>query len=499
MVPDFGKNSRVWVHRENGGVLMPSKRFNCFSSPEFFSPEDLHMLHAGALEILENVGSELQHEGARKLLEEAGAFVEGTRVYLSPGMVENALKTAPSRVLIYNRQGEPAMDLSGRNAYFGTGSDCMHLRDSFTGERRFFTESDMIDSVRLTEALPNVDFLMSVGMIESIDPRYQNQHQYANLIKYSSKPQVVVAFSKESLDDIVELAAAIAPGGREELKRKPRFVLYTEPTSPLVNTFEAIDKLMYAAENLIPSNYAPGMMAGATGPVTPAGAITLAAAEVLFGLTIHQLVKPGAPFVFGAGMSNIDMKSMQPSYSSPEAIMTQAGLCELGRNLYHLPTWGFAGCCSSKLADTQAINDASTYIWTAGLTGTNLNHDLGYLEFGLTFSFDLLVMCDESVGQLRRLMDGIPLTRESMALDAVREVGPGGDFISSEHTFEHFRENWMPGVSDRNTFERWSELGATSMEERCKLKIQSILEQELNPYKAEVIDAVLEQLVNKAQ
>ncbi|MCL1847931.1 MAG: trimethylamine methyltransferase family protein [Coriobacteriia bacterium] len=433
------------------------------------------MIHAGALEILEEVGCELHHEEAAALLANAGARVEGQRVYLTAGMVERALRTTPNEILVYDRDGNQAMDLSGRNAYFGTGSDCIFLRDSFTGERRVFTEKDMIDAVRLSDALPNVDFLMSMGMIDGVEPEHQCQQQYANLIKYSSKPQVVVAVSRQSLEDIVQLAAAIAPGGHEELRQRPRFVLYTEPSSPLLHSFDAIDKLIYAAENLIPTNYAPGMMAGATGPVTPEGAVTLAAAETLFGLVIHQLTSPGAPFLFGAGMSNIDMVSMQPSYASPEAMMTQAGLCELGRNLYSLPTWGFAGCCASKLADTQAINEAATYIFMAGLTGTNLNHDLGYLEFGLTFSFDLLVMADESVGQLRRIMDGIPLTRETMAVDAVKAVGPGGNFLAADHTLDHYKENWSPGVTDRNTYERWAALGATSMEERCKEKITDIL------------------------
>ncbi|MCL1896694.1 MAG: trimethylamine methyltransferase family protein, partial [Clostridiales bacterium] len=407
-----------------------SNKVNCYSSLEFFSPGELKGVHEGALEILKDVGCELHHGGAVSLLRDAGAAVEGKRVFLPPGMVEKALEKTPSQIIIYDRDGEPAMDLSGRNAYFGTGSDCIYLKDSYTGERRVFTEKDMIDAVRLSEALPGIDFLMSMGMIKDVRPEYQCQKQYANMLKYSKKPQVIIAVSRKCLDDIVGLAAASAPGGRAELMEKPRFVLYTEPTSPLVHSFEAIDKLIYAAENLVPTNYAPGMMSGATGPVTPAGAVTLAAAENLFGLTIHQLVRPGAPFVFGAGMSNIDMGSLQPSYASPEAMMTQAGLCELGRNLYNLPTWGFAGCCASKLADTQAINEAATYIFMAGLTGTNLNHDLGYLEFGLTFSFDLLVMADESVGQLRRIMDGIPLTRETMAIDAVKTVGPGGNFLA---------------------------------------------------------------------
>ena len=476
---------------------MPSIRLNAFSPLRFFSPDQLQDIHSGVLEILEDVGCELHHEQALGLLKDAGAYVDGKRVYLPSGMAEKALKSAPSRVLIYDHNGNPAMDLHGRNAYFGTGSDCIYLMDSFTGNRRKFTESDMIDAVRLADALPNIDFLMSMGMISEAKPEFQYQQQYANILKYSSKPQVIVAGDRKSLDDMVELAAAITAGGREELKRKPRFVLYDEPTSPLVHSFEAIDKLVYSAKNRIPVNYSPGMMAGATGPVTLAGAITLAAAEVIFGMTIHQLVNPGSPFVFGGGMSNIDMSSLQPSYASPEAMMTQAGLCELGRNLYNLPTWGFAGCCASKVADTQAINEAATYIFMAGLTGTNINHDLGYLEFGLTYSFDLLVMADESVSQLRRIMDGIPVNRDTQALDAIREVGPGGNFLACDHTLDHYRENWTPGVSDRNTFERWTELGAATMEQRCKDKIQKILSAPVTPQNTDRISAVLDKIMKE--
>jgi len=186
---------------------------------------------------------------------------------------------------------------------------------------------------------------------------------------------------------------------------------------------------------------------------------------------------------------------MQPTYASPEAMMTQAGLCELGRNLYNLPTWGFAGCCCSKVADAQAINEAATYIFMAGLTGTNVNHDLGYLEFGLTYSFDLLVMADESVSQLRRIFDGIPVNRETQALDAIKEVGPGGNFLACDHTLDHYKENWTPGVTDRNTFERWAQLGSLTMEQRCKAKIEKILAAPPRVRNVAKIDAVLDKIM----
>jgi len=316
---------------------------------------------------------------------------------------------------------------------------------------------------------------MSMGLAPDYPSQMQYQHKYAIMIRNSTKPQVITAADKSCLEDIVDIAAAVT-GGRTELSRKPLFVLYDEPTSPLVHINEAMEKLMFMAENKLPTNYSPGIMAGGTSPITIAGAIAQANAEILAGLVIHQLTNPGAPFIFGAGMSPMDMQSMQPTYSSPEAMVSQAGVCQIGRCLYNLPTWGFGGCSASKLVDAQAVNEASSYIMMSGWMGTNLVHDVGYLEFGLTYSYDLLVMCDEFIGQVRRMMEGIRIDRENLAVDAIKRVGPGGHFLQDDHTLDHFRENWMPGLTDRKTYDTWKAEGATSMGGRTREKIKYILE-----------------------
>jgi trimethylamine--corrinoid protein Co-methyltransferase len=344
------------------------------------------------------------------------------------------------------------------------------------------------------DALPNIDFTMSNGLAPDFPPELQYQYKYAIMIRNSAKPQVITAANKTSLNDIVDMAAA-AVGGREELSRKPIFVLYDEPTSPLVHISEAMEKLMFMAEHNLPTNYSPGIMAGGTSPVSMAGAIAQANAEILAGLVIHQLTNSGAPFIFGAGMSPMDMQSMQPTYSAPEAMMTQAGLCQIGRSLYKLPTWGFGGCSASKLADAQAVNEAATYIMMAGWAGTNLVHDVGYLEFGLTYSFELLVMCDEFIGQVRRMMEGIRVDRENLAVEVIKRIGPGGHFLGDDHTFDHFRENWQPDLTDRRTYEDWQSQGAKSMEQLAKEKIKRILDshqpEPISPHVNAEIESVL--------
>lgn len=451
------------------------KRFNA-TALAYLSEQQMRDIHSAAMDILEDCGTTIHHEKAVALLHKAGARVkDDKRVYIPSGLVEWATHRAPSRVTIYDRNGNPCMYLEDRNVYYGTGSDCPNLLDSFSGERREFLSKDVADAVRLVDALPNIDFTMSMGLAPDISSDQQYQHKYAIMIRNSTKPQVITAADKKTLNDIVNIAAAVV-GGREELSRRPIFVLYDEPTSPLVHINEAMDKLMFMAENGLPTNYSPGIMAGATSPVTMAGAIAQANAEIIAGLVIHQLKNPGAPFIFGAGMSPMDMQSMQPTYSSPEAMITQAGLCQIGRCLYGLPTWGFGGCSASKLADEQAVNEAATYIMMSGWMGTNLVHDVGYLEFGLTYSFDLLVLCDEIIGQVRRMMEGIRVDRENLAVDCIKRVGPGGHFLSDDHTLKHFRENWQPELTDRSTYDTWKSKGAMTFGQRAKDKIKHILE-----------------------
>ncbi len=463
---------------------------------DYLSREDMEAIHCGALEILESVGMDVHHEEALKLLKEAGARIDGSRVYFPPHLVEWALKQAPSYIMLYDRDGEPAMLLQGRNAYFGTGSDCPHLVDTFTGERRFWTKKDVEDAIKIVDALPYIDFTMSMGLINDLNPKSHYQEQYAVMIRNTTKPQVIIAENAACLDDVCRMAAAVR-GGMDQLSQKPLFVLYDEPTSPLVNTFEALDKLLYMAEKRLPTNYACGMMSGSTGPVTQAGGVTLATAENLGGLVIHQLKNPGAPFVFGGGMSNTDMVSMQPSYVSPEAFLTGSALTQMGREMYSLPTWGFAGCSNSKVADTQAVNDAASFIWHQALTGCNINHDVGYLEFGLAFSFDLLVMCNETISQVRRCFKGVPVNRETIAVDAVKEVGPGGHFLGIDHTFRHFKENWQPDLSDRNLYETWQMNGAKTMEERTKEKIREIIDNHVPKALPADVDAEVERILRE--
>jgi len=449
-----------------------------FNAPalSYLSDEDVMKIHRSSLKILENTGSRILHHEALDLLKNNGVSIgrEGM-AYIPETLVQWALEKAPSKIVIHDRYQKPVMFLEKNNVYYGTGSDCQYLLDPDTGKPGEFTFEKMQKAVCIADSLPHIDFIMGMGLASELDNAVAFQTKYWAMLQNSTKPQVLISGPDiRVLEDIVEMGAVVA-GSRKLLRQYPNFLILVDPTSPLVHSREAVEKLVFMAKNKLPVIYAPGIMAGATSPVTMAGAIAQANAEILAGLVIHQLTHPGAPFVYGGGMSPMDMKSSQPTYSAPEAMMAQAGLCQMSRDFYHLPTWGFGGCSASKQCDAQAVNEAACYNLTASWAGTNLVHDVGYIEFGITFSLELLVLCNEFIGQVRRMMGGIVVDDEHLALDAIDRVGPGNSFLIDPHTFSHFKKNWQPDLTDRRTRKNWARLGALSMEERARERIKSIL------------------------
>lgn len=461
-------------------------------------PEQMREIHSASCRILEEVGMVVRHEEALKLLKDAGAHVEGeNKVFVPASLVEWAIKTAPSRVTVYDRDGSPAMYLENRNVYYGTGSDTINIIDYEKKERRKWKKKDVQNGISLCDYLQHIDFVMSLGVISDVDIKMNTREQYAIMIRNTKKPHVVVCDNADDLKDIIDMAAAVR-GGKDHLKRKPFFVLYCEPSSPLVNSFTAIDKLLVAAENKIPTNYAAGGMAGGTTPITAGGTIALGNAECLLGLVIHQLKNPGAPFVYGFGNAPLDMKTMQSAYATPLAVQIQGGMCDMAR-FYQLPSWGEAGNGCSKACDEQAVMEASHFILMAALQGCNLTHDVGYLDFGLSCSLELLVISNEIIGRTKDIIKKVETDEENLALSAIGRVGHGGNYIGDEHTFRHLRDYWRGELSDYNSYEDWAKQGSLTMTDRAHLKVKEILStHNPEPLPAEV-DREISNILNKAR
>jgi len=423
------------------------------------SDDQLEQIHHASLEILRRTGVRVHDTETLDLLGDAGCLIsDGNLVKFPAPVVEEAVDHAPSRIDFHHRSGDSRLILEGQNSYFGTGSDLMNTLDLETGERRPSCLSDVRDTARLADSLPNIDFVMSMALPSDLAAETSDRHSFLAMITNTTKPVVFTAWDESGLADIIAMAEAVA-GGADALTLNPFLLAYLEPSTPLQHSETVLRKMLMMADRRLPIVYAPGGVDGASAPVTPAGSLALANAEVLSGLSIAQLRQPGTPVVYGSGSGPLDMRTTVASYFAPEFLRHCTAMAELGQRFYHLPTWGFSGCTDSKLPDVQTGIEGSLWIlWTA-LSGNNLVHDIGYIESGMTCSCEMIVICDEIIGAVRRLLGGFELTPETLALEVIDEVGPGGDFLSTDHTLRHYKECWYPNVLDRLSYQAWTEAG----------------------------------------
>jgi trimethylamine--corrinoid protein Co-methyltransferase len=449
-----------------------------FLGPQFsiLSGSQLDDIHMAALEVLRRTGIRFFHHGALEMLKEAGAFIaDGNLVKLSSSMVEDAIATVPSRVIMCDREGEPAVRLEGRRVNFGTGSDCINLLDPETGEHRKFTTKDILDAYHLCDALPNIHFVMSVGIPSDVPPETAYDVQMAAMLEHTSKPIVFVADDLASCQRAIDMAAAAA-GGYEALREQQHILLYSEPSSPLQQSETAIDKLLLMAEYQLPVVHSPAPLMGGTGPITMASGLAMSVAEILSSVVVHQLKQPGAPYIFGAGLHHMDMLATQICYASPEFQLTKAAIAQLGR-MYGMPTWGYAGCSDAKVMDEQAALESLLSVMMAKFSGGNLIHDVGYMESGLTCSYEMIALTDELVALTDHMMKGIEVTEDSLMLDEIHKVGPGGHFLNTDQTLNRFRDFWYPDLLDRSIRPTWLNNGATTLGQRLNAKVKQIIKE----------------------
>jgi trimethylamine--corrinoid protein Co-methyltransferase len=447
-----------------------SPRFSFLESPQ------CEQIHQAALEILRRTGVRVFHDEALRLLGEAGCLIqEENLVRIPAALVEWALRQPPSRIALCRRGGgETAVPLHERNVSFGPGSDCPNYLDPLSGQRRPFRLADLEALLRLVDGLPELSFLMSAGIPSDFQGNAYRK-QFALMLQSSVKPIVFVCNDAEDCRRIVAAAAAVA-GGPEALRLNPTLLLYSEPTTPLQHSRTALEKLLLMAEAGLPVVHSPAPMMGGTAPVTLAGGLALGTAEALSGLLIQQLKRRGAPFVFGSGLHHLDMKTSISVYGAPEFQLARLAVADLGR-FYGLPTWGYAGHSDSCLFDEQAAADAVFSTQVALQSGTNLIHDVGYVEAGLTDSPEMMVFTCEIIRMLRRFEQGIQLDAASLALEVIQAVGPGGNYLAADHTLEHFREYWQPELFSRQRLAAWQEEGAKTLGRRVREKTIELMRQ----------------------
>ena len=436
-------------------------------------------IHTAALEILEKTGFKMEHPGALEMLTDAGCRVSnGDRVKLPAYLVEEALRSAPRQIALYDQKGNKTMPLVNGNSFYGTGSDATFTLDLETGQRRRVVLKDAANFAKLVDGLENMAFAMSMANPEDVPAEDIYVYVFAEMVKNTNKPIVFIADSGRDIAKIYDIACWVV-GGKEELQKKPFVLNYSEAISPLRFPENVMEKLIFCAEKRIPICLPSGSNAGGGAPVTLAGAMALGIAENLVGLVVHQLAGKGSPFLFGPNVSVLDMKSTVVSYGCPEWSLTQAALADMRDEIYGLPIWAFAGASDAKVMDAQAGAEAMFSIINAMLSRANLIHDVGFLEYGSTSSLEMVTMADELVAMSRFFTGGIPVNGETLALEVIERVasgGPGSIFLMDDHTFEHFMQaQFLPKLLDRSRYDSWEEAGAMDLYQRCNIEAKRIL------------------------
>jgi trimethylamine--corrinoid protein Co-methyltransferase len=426
------------------------------------------------LECLRRTGVNVLNTEARDLLVAAGARAEGKRVRIPPHIIQDAIAAAPRSFTIWGRDRRHRMQIVPDRVYFGPGPTCTYFLDHETGERRPVRRGDPGMTARVCDALDNIHFVMGLGLISDVPSALAPVYEFAEMIVHTGKPVFAWVNTLENLQDIHQMAVAAA-GSENDLQQYPFMAFFTTYQAPLQHTNEELASALWAVEHEVPVIYLGGGVAGSTAPITGAGTLVINLACTLSGLAIMQLKRRGAPVCIGNVPQAMDLRTGTPAYGSPEVSLYGAALSDISRYL-GVPFMGTAGASESKVLDLQAAIESAVQVMLSGLSGATLVHDVGFLDSADTGSLEMLVMTDEIISMVRRIMRGIEINDDTLMLDLIDEIGPAGEFMSTEETARRCRsEIWVPKLMDRQRYFNWQATGSLTMRDRIRARLHQIL------------------------
>lgn len=446
----------------------------------------IQQIHMATLEVLERTGIKLTHPEARQLLSDAGARIDGDRVRIPSWMVEKAILTAPKRIVLGNRNGKRSVTLERDKSYFGPSLDCIDYMDPKTHKRIRFESGHVETTAALCDALPGFDWCMTIGMASDVPPDTADRIVARKTLQFCEKPLVFCCKDTNSVKDIYEMALLLSQG-RDNFDRAPTIVHYSEPISPLVYYDPAVDKVLFCAKKNIPLINFPAPQACGSSPATFAGTIVQASAESLSGLVMHQLANPGAPFIYGAFTTIMDMRTSIFSYGATEMSLMTGALAQMAQH-YQLPFFGTAGATDAKFCDAQAGAEAAFQTLSSAAIGSGLIHDCSsWMDHGNLVSPEFMVLVNDIVTSVKHFMEGIPVTQETLALDLIDKVGPGGHYLQEQHTMDHFREIKYSDLFERQVYANWEKNGSQTLEQRLQQLTLKKMEHRPTPLSEKII------------
>jgi trimethylamine--corrinoid protein Co-methyltransferase len=467
---------------------------------EVLDEEGLALIEANTDTILEEIGIEFREdEEAIALWKEAGADVRGERVHFPKGLCRALLKDAPATFTQHARNPARNVEIGGKSTVFAPVYGPPFVRD-LDGGRRYATIEDFRNFVKLAYMSPALHH--SGGTVcEPVDVPVNKRHldMVYSHIRYSDKPFMGSVTHPMRAEDSVSMAKILF--GDDFVDTNCVLINLINANSPMVFDSTMLGALKVYARAGQATVVSPFILAGAMSPVTIAGTLTQILAEAMVGMAFAQLCRPGAPVVFGTFASSISMQSGAPTFGTPEPALVLYGAAQLARRL-GVPFRSGGSLCGSKMADAQAAYESAQTLLPTILAGTNfVLHAAGWLEGGLVSSYEKFVMDIDQLAMMQKFAEGIDLSDNGQALNAIREVGPGSHYLGCAHTQANFETAFFRStIADNNSFEQWEAEGARTAEQRagalCKTMLSSFEAPALDPA---VDDALLDFVKHKKE
>lgn len=443
-----------------------------------FSEDELDSIHFATLELLEVTGIKVESEEAVSLFAEAGAKVDRDKGYpvvkIPSYVVEDCLRSAPRKAVYYGRLPEYDYVAEPNRTGYSTFGECIQVIDPHTRKLRKSRNEDLASFVRLCDYYDEINVMVRpLGSTEK-PPEAQPLYNLFAMLQNTNKHILIGAHQGRNVDRLIEMAA-LSVGGKDNFLKRPHFTLFVCPTTPLILGKECCEMAIRAARSGIGIAIIPMALAGATSAVTLAGTLVGHNAEVLSTIILAQLARKGTPCTYCSMSTIMDLKNVVGAVGTPEHGLLGAAAVKLAQ-YYKLPSLIGGGISDSKIPDAQAGYEYAMNSLLGSLAGGNVIYGAGALELGLTIDYAKLVMDVEVIRFIKRIVQGLVISDEEIAMEVIHEVGPAGEFISSEHTFKHMKEQSHAKVFDRRNRTAWQDDGAKDATERAYEEALSVLE-----------------------
>ena len=441
----------------------------------------IETIHQKALDVLENIGFTFE-AGLDDMLEmvaEAGCKIDRKklRIYFPRNLIKEMVAQAPAEFILYSRDGKNDLHLGSDRVYAGTGGSAVRVLDLDTGQARPGLLKDIYNVARLVDSLDNIHFFQRCSVPHDVPMEYFDVNSLFAPMLGTTKHIMFGCDYEQGLKDAVELASMVV-GGREKLRKKPVFsTTACMIISPLKFCTQSVKNVCEAARQAVPVSITSAPMSGSTSPMTMAGTLVQTHAEELAGITVHQLTNSGAPALYGGLPGMADMRSMGYQGGGVEFGMMQTAIHQLSEFI-KVPNYASSGLSDSKIPDAQAGWEKAFTTALAAMGGNNfIHHAAGMLESMLCISYEQYVIDDEIIGMATKILKGIQVDEAHMAYEAIKDAGPGGNYLLSDHTLRFMRDEYFQGngISDKGDRENWEISGSLDTRERANRIAKDIL------------------------